>query len=203
MFYFHLLEINIVWNNCPTILYCSLMPTSPPPGELLCCHRHGGLTNLVLLSGRISQQGNQPESLRPRHLRLQPEHQGSYRSLRRHWSEFRVCPSLFKTFILFCYLNMSLRSFWSIKIKSIISCLFQDDQTGLIHLQDSHRKSVYDPFLGSFLTPDWSNLHKYIHQPERFLLYRINGNDPLNSPKRAGQSGNITVWIFTVKAQQH
>ena len=44
---------------------------------------------------------------------------------------------------------------------------------------------------GSFLAPDWYNLHKYIHQPEKFLLYRINGNDPLNSPQRAKNTGNI------------
>ena len=76
--------------------------------------------------------------------------------------------------------------------------LTQDDETGLIHLQDGERKSVYDPFLGSFLTPDWSNLHKYIHQPERFLLYRINGNDPLNSPQRGGESGNLEIYTENI-----
>ena len=49
---------------------------------------------------------------------------------------------------------------------------------------------ILGPFPGSFLAPDWFNLHKYIHQPEQFLLYRINGNDPLNSPKRLQNTGN-------------
>ena len=30
MFYCHLFGINIVWNNCSTLLYCSLMLISPP-----------------------------------------------------------------------------------------------------------------------------------------------------------------------------
>ena len=83
----------------------------------------------------------------------------------------------------------------------------------MVHLQNEDRRSVYDPFLGdtysenifllsvlifspfpgSFLTPDWVNLHKYIHRPELFLLYRINGNDPLNSPARPENMGNITT----------
>ena len=39
---------------------------------------------------------------------------------------------------------------------------------------------------------------KYIHQPERFLLYRINGNDPLNSPQRGGESGNLEIYTENI-----
>ena len=49
---------------------------------------------------------------------------------------------------------------------------------------------------GSFLVPDWNNLHKYIHQPEKFLLYRINGNDPLNSPKRQQNTGIASIAVI-------
>ena len=55
---------------------------------------------------------------------------------------------------------------------------------------------IFSPFPGSFLTPDWVNLHKYIHRPELFLLYRINGNDPLNSPARPENMGNITTFVL-------
>ena len=49
----------------------------------------------------------------------------------------------------------------------------------MLHIQQEERRAVYDPFMGSFLTPDWLHSRKNIHQPEMFLLYRINGNDPL------------------------
>ena len=62
----------------------------------------------------------------------------------------------------------------------------------LIYTRAEHRfPLIFGLFPGSFLVPDWFNLHKYIHQPEQFLLYRINGNDPLNSPKRLQNTGNI------------
>ena len=104
-------------------------------------------------------------------------------------------------------------AYWTnISCQLLTETIFQDDDTGLIHIQDSERKAVYDPFVGkgtiliylvlsfdfcspftgSFLAPNVLNLQKYIHQPEMFLSYRINGNDPLNSPKRLQNTGNNT-----------
>ena len=197
MFYFHLFGINIVWNNWPTVLYCSLMPTSPPRTVTMLsptrwAHQSCSSLRTDLWARKSAAVPTVTSPTTPTRASGFPS--GSSAALR--WVPTLILASLsisiqsFHSLQLLKYVVK--RSFWWIKTKSIISCQFQDDQTGLVHLQDSDRKTVYDPFLGSFLTPDWSNLHKYIHQPERFLLYRINGNDPLNSPKRAAQSGNIT-----------
>ena len=69
----------------------------------------------------------------------------------------------------------------------------QDDETGLLHIQQEERRAVYDPFMGSFLAPDWLHSRKNIHQPEMFLLYRINGNDPSNLPHRRRRTGKTNI----------
>merc|ERR1719220_3280702 len=57
----------------------------------------------------------------------------------------------------------------------------EDEGTGLVHIQEeSGRRTVYDPFIGAFLTPSWQNMADQLHQPELFLLYRIQANDPVN-----------------------
>ena len=48
---------------------------------------------------------------------------------------------------------------------------------------------MYDPFLGSLLAPDWRGAQQQLLQPELLLLYRVNGNDPVNLPARRSQTG--------------
>ena len=60
----------------------------------------------------------------------------------------------------------------------------EDEATGLIHIQEPGKRTVYDPFVGSYLTPDWETMTQHLHQPELFLLYRIQGNDPANLRRR-------------------
>ena len=52
---------------------------------------------------------------------------------------------------------------------------------------------MYDPFLGSLLAPDWRGAQQQLLQPELLLLYRVNGNDPVNLPARRSQTGG-THW---------
>ena len=57
----------------------------------------------------------------------------------------------------------------------------EDEGTGLVHIQEENgRRTVYDPFVGAFLTPSWQNMVENLHQPELFLLYRTMANDPVN-----------------------
>ncbi|GAB6032657.1 hypothetical protein CHUAL_011535 [Chamberlinius hualienensis] len=51
-----------------------------------------------------------------------------------------------------------------------------DSVTQMIHLRDQ----VYDPLIGHWMTPNWSQLTK-ISFPKAFHLFRINGNDPINT----------------------
>ena len=70
----------------------------------------------------------------------------------------------------------------------------QDAETDLVHIQTEERRGVYDGFSGSFLTPQWESVRQNLHRPENLLLYRINGNDPVNLPTRR-RLGRFFFWL--------
>ena len=45
--------------------------------------------------------------------------------------------------------------------------------------------AAFDPFLGVWLVPDWEEMLETVYTPERFMVYRANGNDPVNRRERA------------------
>lgn len=52
-----------------------------------------------------------------------------------------------------------------------------DQVTSLVHMQSGR---VYDPLLGQWMSPLWSNVLDRVATPTHLHLYRFNGNDPIN-----------------------
>ena len=79
------------------------------------------------------------------------------------------------------YGHVTYDSFPSLHIPIGIFGGLEDEGTGLVHIQEeSGRRTVYDPFVGAFLTPSWQKMEDQLYRPELFLLYRIQANDPVN-----------------------
>ena len=79
------------------------------------------------------------------------------------------------------YGQVTYDSFPSLHIPIGIFGGLEDEGTGLVHIQEeTGMRTVYDPFVGAYLTPSWQNMVEHLHQPELFLLYRIQANDPVN-----------------------
>merc|ERR1719400_2448784 len=77
------------------------------------------------------------------------------------------------------YGHVTYDSFPSLHIPIGIFGGLEDEGTGLVHIQEeSGRRTVYDPFVGAYLTPSWQKMELY--RPELFLLYRIQANVPVN-----------------------
>ena len=60
-----------------------------------------------------------------------------------------------------------------------------DPETGLLHIQRKQGSSPFDPFLGVYLVPNWEEMMETVYTPELFMVYRRNGNDPVNNKERA------------------
>ena len=60
----------------------------------------------------------------------------------------------------------------------------EDVDTGMLHIQEQDRRTVYDPFIGAYIVPDWESVGRNLHRPELLLLYRLRNNDPANLPYR-------------------
>ena len=59
-----------------------------------------------------------------------------------------------------------------------------DPDTGVLHLQGERGSTAFDPFLGIYLVPAWEEMLENIYKPELLLVYRRNGNDPVNKAFR-------------------
>jgi len=68
--------------------------------------------------------------------------------------------------------------------------------TLLVHTRE---KRVYDPLIGQFLTPDWTEVEKNVQTPEKVHLYRFNGNDPINPSQSAPSFGMRAEWMDWIK----
>lgn len=49
--------------------------------------------------------------------------------------------------------------------------------TSLVHMSGG---KVYDPLIGQWMTPIWTDVLNRVTDPKQLHLYRFNGNDPIN-----------------------
>lgn len=50
--------------------------------------------------------------------------------------------------------------------------------TSLVHMENG---KIYDPLIGQWMSPLWENVLERVATPTHLHLYRLNGNDPINT----------------------
>lgn len=64
--------------------------------------------------------------------------------------------------------------------------------TTLVHMP---KGKVYDPLIGQWMTPTWTNVIDRVTTPTKLHLYRFNGNDPVNVNHDRNYPATYAAWM--------
>uniref|UniRef100_A0A1Y1LMI1 Tenascin-like protein n=2 Tax=Photinus pyralis TaxID=7054 RepID=A0A1Y1LMI1_PHOPY len=67
-----------------------------------------------------------------------------------------------------------------------------DQVTSLVHMTNG---KIYDPLIGQWMSPLWENVLERVAMPTHLHLYRLNGNDPINTRQTRDPPLDHLSWL--------